>query len=104
MAFLEVLLRAELEERERNAIARRIAEAKFPKVKTLEGFKFEEAPQIPAAVIRKLAEGGYLERSEPVIFLGDAGTGKTHLASAIGSGGLPPTQAREVHNRGRVSQ
>lgn len=76
VAFLEVLLRTELEERERNAIARRIYEAKFPKVKTLEEFKFEEVPHIPAAQIRNLAEGGYLDRSEPIIFLGDTGTGK----------------------------
>src|ERR1700737_970294 len=97
VAFLEVLLRTELEERERNAIARRIQEAKFPKVKTLEEFKFEEVPHIPAAQIRSLAEGGYLERSEPIIFLGDTGTGKTHLASGLGveacrqskRGGLP---------------
>jgi len=83
LAFLEVLLRTELEERERNAIARRIQEAKFPKVKLLEEFHFEEAPHLPAALLRNLAEGGYLERSEPVIFLGDTGTGKTHLASGL---------------------
>ena len=34
--------------------------------------------------IRNLAEGGYLERSEPIILLGDTGTGKTHLASGLG--------------------
>jgi len=84
VAFLEVLLRTELEERERNTIARRIQEAKFPKVKTLEEFKFEEVPHIPAAQIRSLAEGGYLARSEPIIFVGDTGTGKTHLASGLG--------------------
>ena len=84
VAFLEVLLRTELEERERHAIARRIQEAKFPKVKTLEEFRFDEVPHIPAALIRNLAEGGYLERSEPVIFLGETGTGKTHLASGLG--------------------
>jgi DNA replication protein DnaC len=83
VAFLEVLLRTELEERERHAIARRIQEAKFPKVKTLEEFHFEEVPYIPAALLRNLAEGGYLERSEPVIFLGETGTGKT-LASGLG--------------------
>jgi DNA replication protein DnaC len=71
LAYLEALLSAELEERERHAVARRIMEAKFPKVKTLEDFHFEEAPIIPAAQIRKLAEGGYLSRSEPIIFLGD---------------------------------
>src|SRR5580765_8169655 len=67
-AYLEALLNAELEERERHAVARRITEAKFPKVKTLEEFHFEEAPIIPAAEIRHLAEGGYLSRSEPIIF------------------------------------
>ena len=83
VTYLEALLAAEVEERERNAVARRIQEAKFPKVKTLEDFHFEEAPHLAAAQIRKLAEGGYLSRSEPVIFLGDTGTGKTHLATGL---------------------
>jgi DNA replication protein DnaC len=83
VAYLEALLAAEVEERQRNAVARRIQEAKFPKVKTLEDFHFEEAPIVPAAQIRKLAEGGYLSRSEPIIFLGDTGTGKTHLATGL---------------------
>lgn len=83
VTYLEALLGAEVEERERNAVARRIQEAKFPKVKTLEDFHFEEAPHLPAAQIRKLSEGDYLSRSEPVIFLGDAGTGKTHMATGL---------------------
>jgi len=83
VAYLEALLGVEVEERERNAVARRIQEAKFPKVKTLEDFHFEEAPHLPAAQIRKLAEGGYLSRSEPIIFLGDTGTGKTHMATGL---------------------
>jgi len=57
VAYLEALLAAEVEERERNAIARRMQESKFPKVKTLEDFNYQEAPHIPAAQIRKLAEG-----------------------------------------------
>lgn len=72
LAYLEALLSAELEERERHAVTRRITEAKFPKVKTLEDFHFDEAPIIPAAEIRHLADGGYLSRSEPIIFVGDA--------------------------------
>ena len=83
VAYLEALLAAEVEERERNAIARRIQEAKFPKVKTLEDFHFEEAPHISAALIRKLAEGGYISRSEPIIFMGDTGTGKSHLGTGL---------------------
>ena len=83
VTYLEALLGAEVEERERNAVARRIQEAKFPKVKTLEDFRFEQAPHLPAAQIRQLAEGGYLSRSEPIIFSGDAGTGKTHMATGL---------------------
>ncbi len=83
VAYLEALLAAEVEEREKNAVARRIQEAKFPKVKTLEEFRFENVPHIPAALIRQLAEGGYLSRSEPIILLGETGTGKTHLATGL---------------------
>jgi DNA replication protein DnaC len=83
LSYLEALLGAEVEERERNAVGRRIKDAHFPKLKTLEEFQFSEASHLPAAQVRKLAEGGYLSRSEPVIFLGEAGTGKTHLAVGL---------------------
>jgi DNA replication protein DnaC len=53
-------------------------------VKTLEEFEFSHVPCIPATLVRHLAEGGYLSRSEPVILLGEAGTGKTHLAVGLG--------------------
>jgi DNA replication protein DnaC len=48
LTYLEMLRESELEERERNAITRRVQEARFPKVKTLEEFDFEKAPHIPA--------------------------------------------------------
>ena len=83
LSYLEALLGAEVEERDRNAVARRIKEAHFPKLKTLEDFAFFDAPHIPAARVRNLAEGGYLSRSEPIIFLGETGTGKTHLATGL---------------------
>ena len=83
LSYLEALLGAEVEERERNTVARRIKEAHFPKVKTLEEFAFSDAPHISAAQVRNLAEGGYLQRSEPVIFLGETGTGKTHMATGL---------------------
>ena len=79
--YLEVMLGMEVEERERNTMARRIKDAHFPKVKMLEEFAFGDAPHISAAVVRNLAEGGYMQRSEPIIFLGETGTGKTHLAT-----------------------
>ena len=73
-----------MEERDRNAIARRVRDARFPKVKTLEEFDFSNAPRVSAPRIRSLAEGGYLARSEPIIFLGETGTGKTHLSTGLG--------------------
>jgi DNA replication protein DnaC len=84
LSYLEALLEAEVEERDRKAMARRIQEARFPAVKTLEEFDFQSAPHISAALLRNLSEGGYLARKEPVIFLGDTGTGKTHLATGLG--------------------
>lgn len=84
LSYLEALLEAEVEERDRKAMARRIQEARFPAVKTLEEFDFQSTPHISAALLRNLSEGGYLARKEPVIFLGDTGTGKTHLATGLG--------------------
>ena len=81
--YLEALLTAEMEERERRTVERRIREAHLPKVKTLEDFDFSQAPTISAAQIRELAEGGYIDRAEPVVLTGDCGTGKTHLATAL---------------------
>jgi DNA replication protein DnaC len=81
--YLEALLAAELEEREQRTVERRIREAHLPKVKTLEDFEFSQAPTISAGQIRELAEGGYIDRAEPVVLLGDCGTGKTHLAIAL---------------------
>ena len=73
----------EVEERDRPAVQNRIRDAKLPRLKTLEEFDFNQARQIPAAKIRELAEGGYIERAEPVVFLGECGTGKTHLATGL---------------------
>ena len=51
-------------------------------MKTLEDFDFTQS-QVPAPRIRGLADGGYLERAEPVVLIGECGTGKTHLASGL---------------------
>ena len=81
--YLEALLAAELEEREQNLVARRLREARLPKVKTLDEFDFTQTPQVSASQIRDLAAGGYIERAEPIVFLGDCGTGKTHLLTGL---------------------
>src|SRR5206468_5861740 len=72
--YLEALLAIECEERDRHAISNRIRDAQLPRMKTLEEFDFTQAPQISAARIRELAEGGYVERSEPIVLIGEAGT------------------------------
>ena len=65
LRYLEALLSVELEERERNTIARRIKDAHLPRTKTLDEFDFSKAPQIRATEISELAQGGYIERAEP---------------------------------------
>lgn len=92
LEYLISLLETEVSERSDRRAERRVKEAGFPLVKTLEGFDFRRAPHLPEALIRDLATGGFLEEAEPVILLGEPGTGKTHLATAIGV-----AAAREGH-------
>ena len=79
--YLEALEAMECEERDRHAISNWIRDAQLPRIKALEEFDFTQAPQISAAKIGELAEGGYIERSEPVVLIGECGTGKSHLAT-----------------------
>jgi DNA replication protein DnaC len=83
IGYLEALLTMEAEERDRHAVENRLHDAHLPRMKTLEEFDFNQASQIPAAKIRELAEGGYIERAEPVVLMGECGTGKTHLATGL---------------------
>ena len=83
LGFLEALLQAELEEREQRLIERRLREAHLPRLKTLEEFDFARCPKVSAQQIHELAAGSYLGRAEPIIFIGDSGTGKTHLLTGL---------------------
>ncbi len=82
--FLLELTTAELQARAENRLNRRVREAKFPLLKTLEGFDFAAVPDLDLRVIRELAGGAYIKEHRNVIFLGSSGTGKTHLATALG--------------------
>lgn len=84
LAYLVELLETELSERQSRRALRRTREAGFPVVKTLESFDFSRASHLPEVLLRRLCGGEYIERAEPVIFVGDPGTGKTHLACALG--------------------
>lgn len=81
--YLDALLVAELDEREQKTIMRRIQEAHLPKIKTLEEFDFAKTPTVSPTRVRELAEGGYIRRAEPVVFIGECGTGKTHLMTGL---------------------
>jgi DNA replication protein DnaC len=83
LSYLDALLTAEVEEREKNTVDRRIKEARLPRVKTLEEFDFSQSPLVDPAKMRELADGGYIDRAEPVLLIGDCGTGKTHLLTGL---------------------
>lgn len=70
--YLEALLAAEVEECEENTNQRRLKEAHLPKLKTLDDFQFSAAPHIAASKLKEFADGGYIERAEPVLFIGDS--------------------------------
>lgn len=82
--FLIELTCAELQARANSRLERRMREAKFPLVKTLETFDPAAAPELDIRLLRELAAGGYIRERRNVIFLGRSGTGKTHLVTALG--------------------
>ena len=82
--FLLNLTQAEVDVRRENGRKRRIREAAFPLHKPLETFNFEKAPDLDARFINDLASGSYLKENKNIIFMGKSGTGKTHLATALG--------------------
>jgi DNA replication protein DnaC len=84
IAYLRRLAELELLERERRTIERRIREARFPAVKSLDSFDFAAIPALNKMLVLELARCAYLEQRENVIALGPSGTGKTHVALGLG--------------------
>lgn len=82
--FLAELVHHEIVDRHDRRVRRRIKEARFPSLKTIDTFEFERQPGIERDRILELARGDFVERRENIVLLGEIGTGKTHLASAIG--------------------
>ncbi|TBL67345.1 IS21-like element helper ATPase IstB [Paenibacillus thalictri] len=82
--FLAALLEQEVLQRDANFVASRIKAARFPQAKTLDQFEFQAIPTVNKPKVLQLARCEYLEKAENVIFLGNSGTGKTHLAIALG--------------------
>ena len=84
LAYLAALLEAEVSERAERREKRRLLDARFPLIKRLEDFRFADNPKVPQATIAALAEGSWIDDRESVILIGESGTGKTMLATALG--------------------
>lgn len=82
--FLLDLTGAELQARAEGRLSRRIREAKFPLLKPIDTFDLEAVPDLDIRLFRDLAGGGYIQERRNIIFLGRSGTGKTHMATALG--------------------
>jgi DNA replication protein DnaC len=82
--YLLRMTELELLDRERRATERRIHQARFPVVKSLDTFEFLSIPSVNKALVLELARCEFLQRRENVLLLGNSGTGKTHLALALG--------------------
>ena len=82
--YLTHILNEVWQEKTTRRTERRIKEAHFPFCKTLEHFDFSQSPHLPETRIRALAEHGYIQKAEAVLLVGEPGTGKTHIAIALG--------------------
>ena len=83
VAYLAALLEAEMQERAERRERRRLLDARFPLIKRLEDFRFADNPSVPQATIATLAEGSWIDDRESLILIGESGSGKTHLATAL---------------------
>src|SRR5215212_11298584 len=83
VAYLGALLEAEMAERAERRERRRLIDARFPAIKRLQEFRFADNPTVPQATIAALADGSWIDDREQIVFHGESGSGKTHLATAL---------------------
>ena len=84
LEFFALLLDDELERRDQNRMAYRLATSGCNPAKTLAHFDFSSAPGVNRSFITDLATCAFIQRHENVLFCGPTGVGKTHLANALG--------------------
>jgi DNA replication protein DnaC len=83
LAYLAEILAAETDDRAARRRTRRIGEARFPRIKRLADFNPDVIPGL-AAQLAALAAGAWIDAGQPLVLLGDSGTGKTHLLIGLG--------------------
>jgi len=84
LLFLQNLVEDELARRRERLLNRRLKQAGFPFLRTLDEFDFGFNPSLDRRLIKELGRGGFIARHENVLLLGPPGVGKTHLAIAFG--------------------
>ena len=82
--YLLRLAELELIDRERRMVERRIKAARFPATKSLDSFDFKAIPSLNKMMVLELARCDYITHNENIIAVGNSGTGKTHIATALG--------------------
>jgi len=85
LGYLLQLTELELLDREQRAADRRLKAARFPTIKTLEDFDFAAQPSLNKVLVAELMRCEFIDRREAVILIGNPGTGKTHVATALAS-------------------
>ena len=80
--FAGELLKAEISEKQARSIRYQLTIAKLPLAKDVDGFAFKDTP-VNEALVRALADGGFIVQQRNVVLVGGTGTGKSHLAIAI---------------------
>lgn len=83
-AYLAEVLSTELDARDARRCERRIAEARFPRLKRLSEFDLSAVPSISPASFAAISSLSFVRAGEPLVALGDPGTGKTHLLIGLG--------------------
>lgn len=86
--FLAACLAQELASRRESRLRNRLRQVRFPAHKTLDAFDFTLVPDVSRKQVLRLAQGDFIKNRENVILLGQSGTGKTHLAIALGTAAI----------------
>jgi DNA replication protein DnaC len=82
--FLAEVLAAEVDDRQARRRERRVAEARFPRTKRLAEFDLSAAPNINPASFAAVANLAWIDTGDPLVLLGDPGTGKSHILIGVG--------------------
>jgi DNA replication protein DnaC len=83
LAYLLQLTELELLDREKRAAERRLKAARFPTIKTMDTFDFAARPSVNKVLIAELMRCEYVDHRENLLLVGNPGTGKSHLATAL---------------------